>query len=88
MYSYIDKEKLINDIKQRGSNVVLNEWIDSAMELENNEQSIYQIKQLFMEFDESEKTISRTVAHLEMIFDKLLDINIGRFLTSQINIKK
>ncbi|AXH15358.1 hypothetical protein [Malaciobacter mytili] len=83
----INKEKLIKDIEKRGANIIVSEWTENAYEL-SKDIYILNIKKIFNELDESEKDINRVLVHLELIFDRLKDENIDRFLSSQPHIKK
>ncbi len=55
MYTYIDKNKLIQDIEDRSSDTIISEWVDNALELDRSNKFILGIKQLFNELDETEK---------------------------------
>lgn len=83
----INKEKLIKDIEKRGANIIVSEWTENTYEL-SKDIYILNIKKIFNELDESEKDINRVLVHLELIFDRLKDENIDRFLSSQPHIKK
>lgn len=88
MYIKIDRDKLIKDIEKRGKDVIISEWTTNALELEKNDKSILEIKKLFNELHESEKNYDRVLVHLNMIFDKISNTNIDKFLSSQFHIKK
>lgn len=87
MFKYIDENKLKDVIKERDPYVLVDDWAETAFELEKNNH-IYEIKKLFRSLHREEVTEIKILAHLSMIFDELSDSKIQRFVTAQVDVRK